>query len=85
MNQAAFEKLYVYDGAVTEVIFKAPFGDLVGAQRIVSNDPTYKRETGLPTFDWSFCQAGSEDFAEPLTEVLLVEGLSKPVMVGAEV
>ena len=32
MNQAVFEKLYVYDGDVTEVVFNAPFGDLIGAQ-----------------------------------------------------
>ncbi|MHB1583184.1 MAG: hypothetical protein ACYC0E_05470, partial [Acidimicrobiales bacterium] len=82
MNQAVFEKLYVFDGDVTEVVFNPPFGDLLGAQEILRTAPTYKRESTQPVFDWSFCQAGSEHFSEPLAEVLLSPGLSKGVMVG---
>ena len=84
MNQAVFERLYVFDGEVTEVVFNAPFGDLVGAQELLRSNPDYRRETPLPEFDWSFCQAGPEDFSGPLAEVLLVDGLSKGVMVGTE-
>ncbi|MGA2307812.1 MAG: hypothetical protein ABSH29_27035, partial [Acidimicrobiales bacterium] len=73
----------VFDGDVTEVVFNPPFGDLIGAQEILRSDPTYTRKTALLAFDWSFCQSGPEDFSESLAEVLLVDGLSKGVMVGA--
>ncbi len=87
MNQAVFEKLYVFDGDVTDVVFNPPFGDLMGAQEILRSDPTYERAASLPSFDWSFCQAGPEDLSEPLAEVLLVDGLRAlrvPVWGGAE-
>ena len=84
MNQALFERLYVFDGEVTEVTLKPPFGDLIGAQEVLRQSPEYRRRSALPTFDWSCSQVGSEDFSEPLAEVLLADGLSKAVMVGAE-
>jgi site-specific DNA recombinase len=81
MNQAIFEKLYVLDGEVTDVVFNQPFGDLLGAQEILREKATYKRRASLPAFDWKFSQVGSEDLSDPLAEVLLVDGLSKGLVV----
>lgn len=81
MNLAMFEKLYVFDGDVTEVVFNTPFGDLMGAQEVVRHSPTYERRAALPAFDWNFSQAGPESLSERLAEVLLVDGLSNRVMV----
>ncbi len=83
MNLAVFEKLYVFDGDVTEVVFNSPFGDLMGSQELVRRSPTYERRAALPVFDWNFSQAGPESLSERLAEVLLVDGLSNRVMVGA--
>jgi site-specific DNA recombinase len=83
MNQAVFEKLYVFDGEVTGIVFNTPFGDLLGAQEIGKHSPTYERRAALPVFDWSLSQADPEDLSEPLAEVLIGDGLSKKVMVGA--
>ncbi len=52
MNQAVFEKFYVFDGEVTAVVFDPPFGDLLGAQEIGKRSPTYERRAALPIFDW---------------------------------
>jgi hypothetical protein len=81
MNQAVFEKLYVFDGEITAVVLNPPFGDLMGAQEIVRQARGYERRAALPAFDWNFSQAGSENFSEPLAEVLFGDGLSKRVMV----
>jgi site-specific DNA recombinase len=81
MNEAVFEKIYVYDGNVTEVVFKVPFGDLIRAQEILRSSPTYERKASLPVFDWNFSQAGSESLSEPLADILFGDGLSKGVMV----
>ncbi len=81
MNQAVFEKLYVFDGEVTAVVFNPPFGDLLGAQEIGKRSPTYERRAALPVFDWSLSQADPENLSEPLAEVLFGDGLSKGLMV----
>lgn len=47
MNEALFEKLYLDDGVVTEVVFRPPFGDLMGAQEI-ARKPTYERTASSP-------------------------------------
>jgi hypothetical protein len=84
MNQAFFEKLYVYEGDVTEVVFNPPFGDLLGAQEALRAQPTYERRSALPTLPWSFAQSGPEDLSETLATIFLGDGLSNEVMVGAE-
>jgi site-specific DNA recombinase len=81
MNQAVFEKIYVFDGKVTAIVFNPPFGDLLGAQEVGKHSPTYERRAFLPVFDWSLSQAGPENLSEPLAEVLFGDGLSKKVMV----
>ena len=83
MNQAVFEKIYVFDGDVTAVVFNPPFGDLMGAQEIGKHSPTYERRAALPVFDWSLGQAGPENLSETLAEVLFGDGLSKGLLVGA--
>ncbi len=60
---------------------QAPFGDLIGAQELLRNKPTYERRAALPAFDWNFSQADSEGLSERLAEALSGDGLSKPVMV----
>ena len=84
MNQAVFEKLYVFEGVVTEVVFQVPFGDLMGGQEIIRKSPTYERKAAWPELDWSFSQLGSENLSEPLAGVFFGDGLSKGHMVGTE-
>lgn len=84
MNEAVFEKLYVHDGVVTEVVFQVPFGDLMGAQEIVRKSPRYERKAPGPVIDWSFSQVGSENFSEDLADIFFGDGLSKGLLVGAE-
>ena len=81
MNLAVFEKLYVFDGEVTAVVFNPPFGDLLGAQEFGKRSPTYERQAALPVFDWSLGQAGPENLSENLAEVLFGDGLSKGLLV----
>ena len=69
MNEAVFEKLYVFEGVVTEVVFQPPFGDLMGHRRS-RGSPTYERRR-VAEIDWSFSQAGSEDLSEPLAGIYL--------------
>jgi site-specific DNA recombinase len=83
MNQAVFEKIYVFDGDVTAVVFNPPFGDLMCAQEIGKHSPSYERRAALPVFDWSLGQAGPENLSESLAEVLFGDGLSKGLLVGA--
>jgi hypothetical protein len=81
MNEAVFEKLYVHDGVVTEVVFQVPFGDLMGAQEIVRESPMYERKAPWPEIDWSFSQVGSENFSEDLAGIFLDDGLSRGLLV----
>jgi site-specific DNA recombinase len=81
MNEAVFEKLYVHDGVVTEVVFQMPFGDLMSAQEIVKESPLYERKAPLPEIDWSFSQAGSENSSEDLAGIFIDDGLSKGLLV----
>ncbi len=84
MNHAVFEKLFVFDGDVTDVVFNPPFGDLMAPQEIAGRNPAYVRQAQLPVFDdWSFSQVGSEDLSEALADLFVGDGLSKGVMVGA--
>ena len=81
MNEAVFEKLYVDDGVVTEVVFQQPFEDLMGAQEIARSRPMYERKTSWPTLDWSFSYFGSENFSADWVGILFGDGLSKGLMV----
>ena len=83
MNLAVFEKLYVFEGTVTDAVFRQPFGDLLGAQEAVTRDWTYERQSVKPV-GWRHRPDDTEDLVGALTAVLFGDGSSKAIMVGTE-
>lgn len=82
MNDAFFEKLYVYDDRTVEVMLRSPFGDLLGAQELARRAPRATAHRGrankLLTRPWT---ASDNQMAQGLAAVLCGDGSNKGLMV----
>ncbi len=82
MNDAFFEKLYVYDDQTVRVMLRAPFGDLLEAPEMAKAAawlPKVRRKPRLSTRAW----VASDDVgtAEDLATILYGHGSNKGLVV----
>ena len=80
MNQALFEKLYVMDGEVVDLVFNAPFEDLDEAKAVIQW--TYNRRK-LAAKDFIQFDPNKAGQTWTLSNAILAVGSNKRVMVGA--
>jgi hypothetical protein len=78
MNQAFFERLYVVDGRVVDLVFNAPFDDLDEAKTVMQWTYTRRKVAFEDLVQYDPDKAGQ---AWTLSDALLVQGSNKRVMV----
>jgi hypothetical protein len=78
MNQALFEKLYIVDGRVVDLVFHAPFDDLDEAKTVIQWTYTRRRVAARDLIKFDPDKVGQ---TESLSDALLAVGSNKRVMV----
>ncbi len=84
MNRALFEKLYVQDDSMSDVVLKSPFGELLGAQEATAPTKVYLRKSIIST-GWSFVSGEDQETQmKALKAILFGPGSNKAIMVGTK-
>ncbi len=81
MNETLFTKLYVHQDEISDVVFRPPFDELLGARDVTRDAP--RRASRAPALAAAGVRA-VEGLEWPLANIFVGGGSNKALMVGAE-